>query len=38
MADEIAFLNSSDGEIGSVWILKPKNLNQGRGIVIVSDI
>lgn len=35
MADEIAFLNS---KTEGIWILKPKNLNMGRGIQIISDI
>ena len=35
MSDEIEFLN--DNESG-IWIYKPRNLNQGKGIKIISDI
>ena len=35
MSDEISFLND-DNE--GLWIYKPKNLNQGRGIRMISDI
>ena len=35
MSDEIDFLNdSSEG----VWIYKPRNLNQGKGIRLIEDI
>lgn len=35
MAEEIAFLNNPKQ---GIWIIKPKNLNMGRGIQIISEI
>lgn len=35
MSDEISFLND---ESSGIWIYKPRNLNQGRGIRMISDI
>ena len=35
MSDEIDFMNdNSEG----VWIYKPRNLNQGKGIRLIEDI
>jgi hypothetical protein len=35
MSDEIEFLNDkTDG----IWIYKPRNMNQGRGICLIGDI
>ena len=35
MSDEISFINhKSQG----IWIYKPRNLNQGRGIKMIGDI
>ncbi len=35
LSDEIAFINAkSEG----IWILKPHNANQGKGISLISDI
>lgn len=35
MSDEISFINhKSEG----IWIYKPRNLNQGRGIKMIGDI
>lgn len=35
MSDEISFINhQSEG----LWIYKPRNLNQGRGIRMIADI
>ena len=35
MSDEISFLND---ENEGLWIYKPRNLNQGRGIRMIADI
>lgn len=35
MSDEIEFMN--DNSTG-IWIYKPRNLNQGRGIRLIADI
>ena len=35
MSDEIEFIND-DSE--GIWIYKPRNLNQGKGIRLISDI
>lgn len=35
MSDEIDFIND---ETTGIWIYKPRNLNQGRGIRLISDI
>lgn len=35
MADQIRFINDSEQ---GVWILKPYNMNMGRGLKIVQDI
>lgn len=35
MSDEIEFINDDSS---GIWIYKPKNLNQGRGIRLISDI
>ena len=35
MSDEISFLNDNNE---GIWIYKPRNLNQGKGIRIISDI
>ena len=35
MSDEISFLNDNNE---GIWIYKPRNLNQGRGIKMISDI
>ena len=35
MADQIRFIN--DTEEG-IWILKPYNMNMGRGLKIVDDV
>jgi hypothetical protein len=35
MSDEIEFMNDNSS---GVWIYKPRNLNQGRGIRLIADI
>ena len=35
MSDEIEFLND---ESTGIWIYNPRNLNQGRGIKMISNI
>ena len=35
MSDEISFLND---ENQGIWIYKPRNLNQGKGIRMIGDI
>lgn len=35
MSDEIDFMNDDSK---GVWIYKPRNLNQGKGIRLISDI
>ena len=35
MSDEIEFINDNSS---GVWIYKPRNLNQGRGIRLIADI
>jgi hypothetical protein len=35
MSDEIEFMNDDSS---GIWIYKPRNLNQGRGIRLISDI
>lgn len=35
MSDEISFLNDDNK---GIWIYKPRNLNQGKGIRMIGDI
>ena len=35
LGDQVAFVNS---KTEGTWILKPRNLNQGRGIAVVDDV
>lgn len=35
MSDEIEFLND---QTEGVWIYKPRNLNQGKGIRMIADV
>lgn len=35
MSDEIEFMNDSSC---GIWIYKPRNLNQGRGIRLIADV
>lgn len=35
MSDEIQFINDKSS---GIWIYKPRNLNQGRGIKLIENI
>ena len=35
MSDQIDFMNDN---AAGIWIYKPRNLNQGRGIRLIADI
>jgi hypothetical protein len=35
MSDEIEFMNDNSS---GIWIYKPRNLNQGRGIKLIADV
>ena len=35
MSDEIEFINDDSS---GIWIYKPRNLNQGKGIRLIADI
>lgn len=35
MSDEIEFINDDSS---GIWIYKPRNLNQGKGIKLIADI